>query len=697
MKIQLSGERAHRLHFTLPCRIHHFLTTRVASWLLSIVAAFKLHRLNGGTIDAPKRDFPNYEYPRDFVWTKGELKANGDVYGVKRPDGNYDYELRYNPAPDVILWVEEMDRNYILRLKREGKLLATEPKADEEILQAEQGEWKHPHQFHDEIFAAMAAAREEVKQFGKELSEPVRKASVEAERKAEAERKSQEAAREAERKAREEAERKAREEAERKAKAEAERKAKQEEAERKAKAEAERLQSYRDNGLVKLAKEKNLEGIQYLLSLADDDLKINATDDALRTALHYVAAQGNLTLVKAFVEKGANVLTEDGLDQTARDCAKENKHAEVAAFLKAAEAKQASSREAPDTPATPVRPMPSPQPPSGGAGLADSPVVDYLIPAAKLQYGLPIGEGGFGQVCRGRWGSVEVAIKRLHLKSLTERTEEALTGEAKTMAALRHPNVIRFYGLCMEPGHYSIVMELALKGSLYQLLHSKSEIPWKIRYSIAMDIGAGLQYLHDKAIVHRDLKSLNVLLDGNLRAQLTDFGLAQVKIETKTKTAQPEKSVGTRPWMAPELFGLRPKYSFQSDIYAYGMTLWEIAAREIPYAGVKDEDIVRNVEKGDREEIPKDAPKGFAQLIGLCWAQRTEQRPKAEQVVLELERIAAGQEAAAASPARVGVSTLFRAVQQVGEDVKVIKGVAEGQAAQARAEFDMRAQEFSPV
>ena len=103
-----------------------------------------------------------------------------------------------------------------------------------------------------------------------------------------------------------------------------------------------------------------------------------------------------------------------------------------------------------------------------------------------------------------------------------------------------------------------------------------------------MDIGAGLQYLHDKAIVHRDLKSLNVLLDGNLRAQLTDFGLAQVKIETKTKTAQPEKSVGTRPWMAPELFGLRPKYSFESDIYAYGMTLWEIAARKIPYAGVED-------------------------------------------------------------------------------------------------------------
>ena len=94
-------------------------------------------------------------------------------------------------------------------------------------------------------------------------------------------------------------------------------------------------------------------------------------------------------------------------------------------------------------------------------------------------------EGGFGQVCRGRWGSVEVAIKRLHLKSLTERTEEALIGEAKTMAALRHPNVIRFYGLCMEPGRYSIVMECSPSKVRCDLLHSRSELPWKIRYSIA--------------------------------------------------------------------------------------------------------------------------------------------------------------------------------------------------------------------
>ena len=87
----------------------------------------------------------------------------------KRPDGGWFADLRLDETPLMRECMERRDLEYILLLKSQGKLLATEPKADEEILQAEQGEWQHPHQFHDKIFAAMAAARDEVKQFGKEL------------------------------------------------------------------------------------------------------------------------------------------------------------------------------------------------------------------------------------------------------------------------------------------------------------------------------------------------------------------------------------------------------------------------------------------------------------------------------------------------------------------------------------------------
>jgi len=123
---------------------------------------------------------PRPHRSRDFVWTEGDLRSDGYVYGAEVRGYYYHYELRYNPAPDVLRWVEEMDRDYILQLKREGTLLEKEPNGDAEIKAAEdtpadKDGWGHLHQFHDEIFAAFAAAREEeVKQFGKELSKTER-------------------------------------------------------------------------------------------------------------------------------------------------------------------------------------------------------------------------------------------------------------------------------------------------------------------------------------------------------------------------------------------------------------------------------------------------------------------------------------------------------------------------------------------
>ena len=195
--------------------------------------------------DAPARAFPNYEYPRDFVWTKGELRADGYVYGVRRPDGDYDYELRYNPAPDVILWVEEMDRNYILRLEREGKLLATEPHADTEIVAT--------HAFRGEIISAMQRARL--------AADPL----AEAERKAETERK---AKAEAERKVKQE-------EAERKAKAEAERKAREEETR---KAEQERLEQQRLLAKQQAEAEITQQAERNLKEIADETDKADLFD-----------------------------------------------------------------------------------------------------------------------------------------------------------------------------------------------------------------------------------------------------------------------------------------------------------------------------------------------------------------------------------------------------------------------------------
>jgi serine/threonine protein kinase len=177
-----------------------------------------------------------------------------------------------------------------------------------------------------------------------------------------------------------------------------------------------------------------------------------------------------------------------------------------------------------------------------------------------------------------------------------------------------------------------MVMEHMLNGSLYHLLHNLQPLEWPIRYRIAEDITSGLALLHSKNILHRDLKSLNVLLYSQgiqIRAKLTDFGLSKVKNETTSMTSKASsQSVGTLPWMAPELFQLRARYTQKSDMYSYGMVLWELASRKVPFAEVGHAAIImRHIEKGEREDIPEDCPPSFAKLIKWCWHQEPEKRP----------------------------------------------------------------------
>ena len=123
---------------------------------------------------------PEYNEERDFRWTKGEKRADGYVYGEKGPDGHYDYELTYYPAEDVLRVVEAIDRDYIARLKQEGSLLKTEPNLERDLAQYQEPRGGHRHHtFQDEIMQLLQQARDEVKQFDKELSEPERKAKQE--------------------------------------------------------------------------------------------------------------------------------------------------------------------------------------------------------------------------------------------------------------------------------------------------------------------------------------------------------------------------------------------------------------------------------------------------------------------------------------------------------------------------------------
>ncbi|MEA2097023.1 MAG: protein kinase, partial [Candidatus Cloacimonadota bacterium] len=270
--------------------------------------------------------------------------------------------------------------------------------------------------------------------------------------------------------------------------------------------------------------------------------------------------------------------------------------------------------------------------------------MSLVISYKKIKKLQKIGGGGSGIVYKGRWQNTYVAIKQLTLMELDPKAEVEFTREASIMSALRHPNIVEFYGVCLEP-ECCIVMEYMTSGSLHKLLHSDEEITWELRERIALDIAQGLDYLHENNVVHRDLKSLNILLDENKRAKLTDFGLS--KERTDTTLAPTTKNIGTPGWMPPEILmdeedsihqGIKTEYTKKADIYSYGIILWEISSRKVPFAEAKHNmEIMKSVVKGIRPEIPLDCPIKFSNLIQRCWTQRPEERPDISEVEKELE------------------------------------------------------------
>ncbi len=252
-----------------------------------------------------------------------------------------------------------------------------------------------------------------------------------------------------------------------------------------------------------------------------------------------------------------------------------------------------------------------------------------LIPYSSLKLGKKLGQGGFGVVYQGTWRMTDVAIKELIPEKLTPESSNEFEIEAQTMKNLRHPNIVQFYGFCVSP-KYCIVMEYMPNGSLFDLLHSSQTLLWDMRMRIAIEMAKGLIYLHEENIVHRDIKSLNVLLDEHYRARLTDFGLSKVKTETRSVSTKSSQAVGTIPWMAPELFSRRAVFSKKSDIYSLGMTFWELASRAIPFKDAASAELIPMwVAKGEREDIPKDCPEKLASLIQACWEGIPDNRPDA--------------------------------------------------------------------
>ncbi|KAK0146910.1 Mitogen-activated protein kinase kinase kinase 20 [Merluccius polli] len=239
------------------------------------------------------------------------------------------------------------------------------------------------------------------------------------------------------------------------------------------------------------------------------------------------------------------------------------------------------------------------------------------------------GGGSFGSVYRAHWipHDKEVAVKKL-LK---------IEIEAEILSVLSHRNIIQFYGAIIEAPNYGIVTEYASGGSLFDFLSSDASLAMDMRHVMtwAMDIAKGMHYLHAEApvkVIHRDLKSRNVVITADKVLKICDFGASRFMSHTTHVSL-----VGTFPWMAPEVIQSLP-VSETCDTYSYGVVLWEMLTREIPFKGLEGLQVAwLVVEKNERLTIPTSCPSSFAELMRTCWITEARERPVFKQILSTLE------------------------------------------------------------
>ncbi|XP_008811866.1 uncharacterized protein LOC120109084 [Phoenix dactylifera] len=275
-----------------------------------------------------------------------------------------------------------------------------------------------------------------------------------------------------------------------------------------------------------------------------------------------------------------------------------------------------------------------------------------MIKNSDLEEIRELGVGTYGTVFYGKWKGSDVAIKRLKRSCFAggelgeERMVTDFCKEACLLGQLHHPNVVAFYGVVTDGPvtNLATVTEYMVNGSLKQVLKRKDRtVDRRKRLIIAMDAAFGMEYIHEKNIVHFDLKSHNLLV--NMRdpqrpvCKIGDLGLSKVKRQKLVSGGVR----GSIPWMAPELLTCEDSMVTEKvDVYSFGIVMWELLTGEEPYENMHFEDIIAGIIKGDlRPEIPTWCDPLWRSLMERCWSTDPASRPSFSEIAKELRAIAA--------------------------------------------------------
>ncbi|GLE07430.1 hypothetical protein PINS_up017639 [Pythium insidiosum] len=293
-----------------------------------------------------------------------------------------------------------------------------------------------------------------------------------------------------------------------------------------------------------------------------------------------------------------------------------------------------------------------PMRPSGRASLWEDPLIlACRISMDALQVGELLGRGSFGEVFYGTYNGRPVAVKRLNVQRRRDiKQSEAFLEEAKMMAGLEHERIVRLVGIAWtNVADISVVSEYMgggdLRSALTEFAYQKRALGFDAeKIKIAYHIAHALTYLHslEHVVLHRDLKSRNVMLTEQHDAKLTDFGIARERATDETMTA----CIGSSFWMAPEVMR-GERYDEKADVFSFGVVLSELDTHELPYAHAQDangklrEVVVIQLVSSGRLSV-RFTPGAHAEMVAIgraCVTPNPKQRPNSAEVLHRVHQV----------------------------------------------------------
>ncbi|XP_039572834.1 tyrosine-protein kinase Mer isoform X2 [Passer montanus] len=279
---------------------------------------------------------------------------------------------------------------------------------------------------------------------------------------------------------------------------------------------------------------------------------------------------------------------------------------------------------------------------------------DVVVDRNALSLGKVLGEGEFGSVMEGRLSQPEgppqkVAVKTMKLDNFSQREIEEFLSEAACMKDFDHPNVIKLLGVCIELSSLQVpkpmvILPFMKYGDLHSfLLRSRLEmapqfVPLQTLVKFMVDIALGMEYLSSRNFLHRDLAARNCMLRDDMTVCVADFGLSK-KIYSGDYYRQGRIAKMPVKWIALESLADRV-YTTKSDVWAFGVTMWEIATRGMtPYPGVQNHEIYEYLFHGQRLKKPEDCLDELYEIMSECWRADPATRPTFSQLKVQLEKL----------------------------------------------------------